>query len=261
MKKNELIFLGTGTSHGVPVIGCECDVCQSPDPRNRRTRSSVLLGFPEGNLLIDTSPDLRQQFLREKLQTAHAILYTHAHVDHLFGLDETRLFPKYNDDHPTPVFCDEQVDAHIRKSFDYIFDPEVQKFPAGGIPKLDMHLVQPGVPFSVLGREVLPILLLHGIRPILGFRIGNFAYCTDVKLVPPQSEEQLHGLDTLVLGCLRYRPHPTHMGLEEAMDFLQKIKPRQTYFTHICHDFDHEKLSAELPENIRPAYDGLRIPF
>lgn len=259
LSPGQLIFLGTGTSHGVPIIGCECAVCQSDDPRNRRTRSSVLLGCPEGNLLIDTSPDLREQFLREKLQTTHALLYTHAHADHLFGLDDTRLFSRYNHEQPLPVFCRREVEESIRKGFAYIFDPEVQQYPAGGIPKLQFHTLEPNVPVEILGQNVLPLKLLHGKNPILGFRIGNLAYCTDVKTVPQESVEQLFGLETLILGCLRYRPHVTHMNLEEALAFIRIIRPRRVFFTHICHDFDHEKLSSELPDYIRPAYDGLRL--
>lgn len=257
LSPGQLIFLGTGTSHGVPMIGCECAVCQSADLRNRRTRSSILLGCPEGNLLIDTSPDLREQFLREKLQTTHAILYTHAHADHLFGLDDTRLFPHYNQEQPLPVYCDQNVEKSIRKGFEYIFDPAVQRYPAGGIPKLQFHLLQPNVATEVLGQKILPLELMHGQTPILGFRIGNLAYCTDVKTVPMASAEQLFGLETLILGCLRYRPHVTHMNLEEALAFIQFIRPQRVFFTHICHDFDHEKLSSELPDWIRPAYDGL----
>ena len=241
------------------MIGCECPVCRSTNAKNHRTRSSVVLGFPEGNLLIDTAPDLRTQFLREDLQTVHAILYTHAHVDHLFGLDDTRLMPRYNEEKPLPIFCDENVSKNIHHVFSYIFDPEVQQFPAGGIPKLDIHIIRPYEEVEVLGGRVLPLTLLHGTRPILGYRIGNLAYCTDVKTIPPETEERLTGLDTLIIGCLRYKPHPTHMGLDEVLQVIERLRPKQTWFTHLAHDFEHEQLCSELPENVRPAFDGLRL--
>ena len=259
----DLIFLGTGTSHGVPMIGCECAVCTSPDLRNVRTRSSVILGLPEGNLLIDTPADLHRQFVREKIRFANSILYTHAHSDHLMGLDETRIFSLflsfYTNNDSIPVYCEARVEKDIRKKFDYIFDPEVQKYPAGGIPKLDMREIRPFEPFSVLGAEVVPLRFHHGRTDILGFRIGNAAYCTDVKSVPPETLPWLYDLDILILGCLRYRFHPTHMSVGEALALVEKIRPKKTFFTHICHDLDHEKFSRELPENVFPAYDGLRL--
>lgn len=255
----DLIFLGTGTSHGVPMIGCDCPVCQSADPKNKRTRSSVILGFPEGNLLIDTGPDLRQQFLREGLVYADAILYTHPHVDHLFGLDDTRLFPRRNDDKPTEVYCDERTNRAIHQSFAYIFNPAVQEFPAGGIPKLVIHEIEPYREFEVLGRKVLPLAIDHGWMQILGFRTGDLAYCTDTKRVPPETLEHLYGLETLIIGCLRYEPHPTHMGLSEVLELVEKIQPKRVFFTHIGHKFDHATLSSELPPHIQPAYDGLRL--
>ena len=255
----DLIFLGTGTSHGVPVIGCECAVCQSANLRNRRTRSSVILGMPEGSLLIDTGPDLRAQFLRENLQKADAILYTHAHVDHLFGLDEVRIWSKYNGQRPIDVYCQADVAQNIHQAFAYVFDPIAQHFEAGGIPKLELHEIRPYQPFDVLGGPILPLAEQHGRFPILGFRIGDLAYCTDVKEFPPESEERLQGLDTLIIGCLRYSAHPTHMCLDEVLAVLERLRPRRTFFTHLCHDFEHEKLCAELPDNIRPAYDGLRL--
>lgn len=255
----DLIFLGTGTSHGVPMLGCECAVCQSVDPKNKRTRSSVILGFPEGNLLIDTSPDLRWQFLRERLLFADSILFTHPHVDHLFGLDETRRFSSLNGGKNVDVYCSEHVEREIRTKFAYVFDPQVQKYPAGGIPKLTLNRIEAGTEFQVLGRKVLPLKIMHGMMEILGFRIGDLAYCTDVKTVPEETLEKLHGLETLIVGCLRYDPHPTHMGLSEVLELVEEIRPKRVFFTHIGHGFDHARLASELPENISPAFDGLYL--
>ncbi len=255
----DLIFLGTGTSHGVPMMGCQCEVCLSADSRNRRLRSSVILGVPEGNLLIDTSPDLRQQFLREKLSFADAILYTHPHVDHLFGLDDTRLFPMLNGRETIPVYASQHVTDEIRTRFAYIFDPRVQEFPAGGIPKLTLNVLEPYQETEILGQKVLPLTINHGLIDIFGFRIGNLAYCTDAKVIPPESMRHLYGLETLIIGCLRYDPHPTHMGLSEAMEIVNELKPRRVFFTHIGHRFEHGKLCEELPPHIRPAYDGLYL--
>lgn len=255
----DLIFLGTGTSHGIPMIGCECSVCLSLNPKNHRTRSSVILGFPDGNLLIDTSPDLREQFLREKLKYADAILYTHPHVDHLFGLDDTRRFSQLNGGRSIPVYCSARVEEAIRRTFAYIFDPVVQHFPAGGIPKLTLNRIEPYKEFEVLGRRVTPLTIRHGMMTVFGFRIGNLAYCTDTKFIPPETLEHLYGLDTLIIGCLRYQPHPTHMGLYEVLEIVKKIQPKRVFFTHIGHNFDHEQISSELPDFIQPAYDGLHL--
>lgn len=256
----DMIFLGTGTSHGIPMVGCECAVCTSSNPKNRRTRSSVILGCPQGNLLIDTAPELRLQMVREGIRSADAILFTHHHVDHLFGLDDTRRFPKFNGGGPTPVFCSEEVCDEIHLRFSYIFDPLALRFPAGGVPKLDIHVVEPNVEFDVLGARVLPLLLHHGIFRILGFRVGNWAYCTDVKAIPPESMHHLAGLDTLIIGCLRFKPHPAHMGLDEALAVLDTLRPKRAFFTHCTHDFEHEAVNAMLPENVRLAYDGLYLP-
>ncbi len=255
----QLVFLGTGTSHGVPMIGCGCETCISSDPRNHRTRCSVVLGLPEGNLLIDTPPELRIQLTRERIGVAHGILYTHGHADHLFGLDDVRIFPRYLD-HVLPVYCEENVEHIIRRAFSYAFDPEVQAYPAGGIPKLVFRRI--GVePFAVLGSMVHPVRLLHGRLPVLGFRIGNVAYCTDVKVIPPESAAALGGLDVLILDCLRREPHVTHMNWDEALDTVARLAPRRAIFTHISHRLEHENTNRELPRGVELAYDGLRIPL
>ena len=189
--RGQMILLGTGTSVGVPAIGCGCDVCRSDNPRNRRTRCSAILGLPDGNLLIDTSPDVRQQLLREQIGIVHAVLYTHEHADHVFGLDDLRLMQFYLGG-PVPLYCEPRVEDRIRKSYDYAFKP-AEGLHTGAVPQLAFRRI--GLePFEVLGAQVTPIRLKHGTRfDVLGFRIGNVAYCTDANAIPPESMERLSG--------------------------------------------------------------------
>jgi phosphoribosyl 1,2-cyclic phosphate phosphodiesterase len=257
--RGQLVFLGSGTSHGVPVIGCGCATCRDPNPKNRRTRSSVVLGLPEGNLLIDTTPDMRSQLLREDLGLVHSVLYTHEHADHLFGLDDLRIFADYLG-HDLPVYCDEYVRKRIHAIFDYAFDPATRHFPAGGIPRLVLHEIPPH-PIEILGTRVTAIPLRHGRYPVLGFRFGNVAYCTDTNGVPEPSLDLLQGLDLLVLDGLRHRAHPTHFTLDEAVAMARLLAPRRTLFTHICHDLEHESTNARLPPGMALAYDGLQVPL
>jgi len=254
----EMIFLGTSTSVGVPAIGCGCEICASTNPRNRRTRSSVILGLPEGNLLIDTSPDLRQQLLREQIGIVHSVLYTHEHADHIFGLDDLRLMQFYLGG-PVPLYCEPAVEARIRKSFDYAFLSTADMH-TGAIPQVEIRPL--GLEeLEVLGGKVLPIRLKHGPKlDILGFRFGDIAYCTDTNGIPPESMEKLQGLDVLVLDCLRRKPHATHFGLEESLAVISQLKPRRTLLTHISHDLGDE-LNASLPKGVEVAYDGLSIPL
>jgi len=254
----QLVFLGTGTSVGVPAIGCGCDVCTSDNPRNNRTRCSILLGFPDGNLLIDTPPDLRQQLLREEIGVVHAVAYTHEHADHVFGLDDLRLMQFYLDG-PIPLYCEAAVEARIRKSFDYAFG-SADHLHVGAVPKLEIQSI--GLdPFDVLGQQVVPVRLEHGPRfKVLGFRFGDVAYCTDTNHIPPESMAKLQGLDVLILDCLRREPHTTHFGLDEALAVAAELKPRRTLLTHISHDLDHA-MSVSLPDGVEMAYDGLMIPF
>ena len=255
-----LIFLGTGTSTGVPVLGCDCSVCTSSDPRNSRTRPSVLLAFPAGNLLIDTTPEMRIQLLRERIRRVHAIAFTHHHADHLFGLDDARLFPKWIGG-PVPVFCEQDTEDCIKRVFSYAFREGTENWPAGFVPQIQFIRARPGVPFEVLGQKLLPVRLEHGPFSVLGFRIGNLAYCTDVNRIPDESLSLLEGLDTLILDALRLEPHPTHFSLDEALAVIDRLKPRQTLFTHLSHSFDHESTDAKLPAGVRLAYDGLRVEF
>ena len=255
----QLILLGTGTSVGVPSLGCGCAVCQSNDPRNKRMRCGAILGLSQGNLLIDTPPDLRSQLLREKIGIAHAVLFTHEHADHIFGLDDLRIFQFYLEQ-PVDLFCVEAVENRIRLSFDYAFsDREITH--AGAVPKLLFRRIT-AEPFEVMGQKVIPIPLRHGPHfDVFGFRIGNIAYCTDTNGIPAESWPLLTGLDVLVLDALRHRRHPTHLSLEEAIEIVQRLRPKRTYFTHISHELDHELTNASLPPGMQLAYDGLRIPL
>jgi phosphoribosyl 1,2-cyclic phosphate phosphodiesterase len=253
--RGQMIVLGSGTSVGVPSIGCDCDVCLSDDPHNRRTRCSVVLGLPGGNLLIDTPPDLREQLLREGIGIVHSVLYTHEHTDHMFGIDDLRLMQFYLDG-PVPLYCEAAVDSRIRRICDYAFREEPETH-VGSTPKLDLRPIGTK-PFEVLGATVTPIRLKHGPRfDVLGFRVGNVAYCTDTNEIPDASYPLLEGLDVLILDALRHRPHPTHFSIAEAVAAAQRIGAKKTYFTHICHDLDHAKTCKELPEGIELAYDGL----
>ena len=255
----QMVLLGTGTSVGVPAIGCGCDVCRSPNPKNRRTRTSAILGLPGGNLLIDTAPDLRQQLLREEIGLVHAVLYTHEHADHVFGLDDLRLMQFYLGG-PVPLYCEQPVEERIRKSYDYAFT-NVAGTHRGAVPQLVFQRITTE-PFEVLGTRITPVRLRHGPRfDVLGFRIGDVAYCTDVNAVPAESMPLLRNLDVLVLDALRPRTHTTHFSLTEAVAVARELAPRQTYFTHMSHDLEHEATNAALPPEMALAYDGLRIPL
>jgi phosphoribosyl 1,2-cyclic phosphate phosphodiesterase len=255
-----LIVLGSGTSTGVPVLGCECPVCRSEDPRNARTRPSVLARLPGGDLLIDTTPELRIQLLREGIQGAHAILYTHAHADHLFGLDDARLFPRLTGG-PVPIYCEAEVEEVIRRAFHYAFDDRARRIPGGGVPQIEFRRIGPAEPFEALGQPILPIRLNHGRFRVLGFRIGGLAYCTDVSQIPDESWTALEGLDVLILDALRPEPHPTHFCLDEALAAIDRLRPRRAFLTHLSHGYDHGPAEERLPEGVSLAYDGLSIEF
>jgi phosphoribosyl 1,2-cyclic phosphate phosphodiesterase len=260
MLTRKLIVLGSGTSTGVPVLGCDCGVCRSEDPRNRRTRPSVLVMLPGGNLLIDTTPEMRLQLLRERVGLVHAIAFTHHHADHLFGLDDARLFPKYVGG-PIPIFCEAETEETIRRVFHYAFDDHSTRIPRGGVPQLRFEEIGPGVPFECLGETIRPLRLQHGRFRVLGFRIGDLAYCTDVSKIPEESWPWLEGLDTLILDALRHSPHPTHFNLAEALEAIERLKPRRTFLTHLSHDFDHGPTESALPPGVALAYDGLSVMF
>jgi len=247
-------FLGTGTSTGVPVPTCPCDVCSSADPRDRRLRPSVLLRWDQSTVLIDTATDLRQQALQHDIERIDAVLYTHAHADHILGLDDMRVYA-WRLGRPVPIYGSARTLDALARTFWYVFDeadpgestrPEVAPQTVDG-------------PFTLLGRAVQPIPLMHGSLPILGYRIGEFAYLTDASSIPEQSHALLGGLDVLVLNALRERPHPTHMTIEQAVEQARRIGARRTYFTHLCHEVSHRDTSAGLPAGIELAYDGLEV--
>jgi phosphoribosyl 1,2-cyclic phosphate phosphodiesterase len=256
--RGQLVFLGTGTSVGVPCVGCDCSTCMSDHPKNQRTRCAVVLGLPEGNLLVDTPPDLRAQLLREKIGRVHSVLYTHDHADHLFGLDDLRIFPYYLG-RRMPVYCEDFVEARIRKSFDYAFTPEAPSY-GGGVPQLDFNRITTE-PFFVLGQRVTPMRLEHGRFRVMGFRFGNIAYCTDTNAIPAESRPLLEGLDVLILDALRPRSHTTHFSLDQAIAAARELNPKRTLFTHMSHELEHEATNAALPAGIELAYDGLRVPL
>jgi phosphoribosyl 1,2-cyclic phosphate phosphodiesterase len=253
--RGKLVFLGTGTSVGVPVIGCGCPVCTSTNPKNRRTRCGLALGLPEGTLLVDTTPDLREQLLRERIGFVNAVLYTHEHADHLFGLDDVRVLTYYLG-RKLPLYCEEQVEARIRRSFDYAFGERE----TGGASLPELEIKRIGLePFELLGQRIVPLRLYHGKFKVLGFRFGNVAYCTDVNGIPDASMAQLQNLDVLVIDALRQKFHPTHFNVQQAIEASRKLGAKRTYFTHMAHDLEHDATNAELPPGIELAYDGLQI--
>lgn len=246
-------FLGTGTSTGVPVLTCDCVVCRSDDPRDRRLRPSVLLEWEGASILVDTATDLREQGFRSGLRRVDAVLYTHAHADHVFGLDDLRLY-NWRQRAAIPAYGSETTLRHLRRTFWYVFE-EVEA--GGGKPAID--LVEVDGPFELLGRRIVPVPLLHGRLPILGWRIGGFAYLTDVSVVPESSFDLLRELDVLVLSALRIKPHPTHMHLERSLETARRIGATRTLFTHIAHEIGHRAVSASLPAGIELAHDGLVV--
>jgi phosphoribosyl 1,2-cyclic phosphate phosphodiesterase len=236
------------------MIGCECATCRSDDPRDRRLRPSILIGTDDGvRLLVDAGPDLRQQALTYRVRQIDAIVFTHGHADHILGLDDVR---RYNSlmRSPMPLYADRTTLGEIRRMFGYVFDPDTPK--GGGLPQLEPFEI--AGPFCIGKQEIVPVPILHGQRPILGLRLGRFAYLTDCSAIPESSWPLLEDLDVLVLDALRERPHPTHFSLEQAVEAAARAGARQTYFTHMCHDLAHETTCARLPAGMTLAYDGLQ---
>jgi phosphoribosyl 1,2-cyclic phosphate phosphodiesterase len=246
--------LGSGTSHGVPMIACSCPVCTSADPRDKRSRPSIAVQYDETILLIDTGPELRLQCIANDIRRADAVLYTHHHIDHIAGLDDLRRF-NWVQKQVIPCYGQTETLDRLRSMFAYAFDPH-NDYPSA-TPRLSLRAVEG--PFEIGGREITPIPVLHGALPILGFRIGGFAYCTDVSEIPPQSRGLLAGLDVLMLDALRKRPHPTHFNLEQAVTCAREIGARRTFFTHIAHELPHEETNRSLPAGMALAFDGQTI--
>jgi len=251
----KLTFLGTGTSTGVPSIGCECETCLSDDPRDKRLRASILLEHGGKRVLVDTSIDFRQQALRAKIKYLDAVLITHCHVDHVFGLDDIR--PLNFKHGAIGVYADELTWKDLRRIFKYIFEPT---HIGGGLPQLIPHTVFPGAKFYI-GKdlEIMPLEVIHGELPVMAYRFNNVAYATDLKFIPPNSMDGLRNLDVLVLDCVRIRPHSTHLCLEEALTIIAELKPKRAFLTHMNHEILHERDSKLLPENVFFAYDNLVV--
>ena len=248
-------LLGTGTSTGVPSIGCECETCTSDDPRDQRLRVSVLVEHGGRMVLIDTSSDFRQQALRAGLRHLDAVLITHCHADHIFGLDDIR--PLNFRHGALGVYANERAWVDIRRIFKYIFEPS--HF-GGGLPQVLAHTLYSGAAFC-LGPDfqITPVEVIHGRLPVMAYRFNDFAYATDLSEIPPASLDMLRDLDVLVLDCLRLRPHPTHLWLERSLEYVRELRPRRAYFTHIAHDIKHARDSALLPRGVEWGYDGLVI--
>ena len=249
----KLTFLGSGTSTGVPVLTCDCEVCRSDDPRDRRTRPSLWLQWEGASVLIDTSTDLREQGLRHRISRIDAVLFTHHHADHILGLDELRLY-NWRQRSSIPVYGSPATLHALRRTFWYVFEPTEE---GAGKPAVDCREVE-GV-FTVGGRPVQPVPIRHGELTILGYRIGSVAYLTDVSAIPDDSYALLHDLDVLVLSALRPRPHPTHFSLEQALEQARRIGARRTFLTHLGHEMPFAKISAELPDAVALAFDGLSL--
>ena len=251
-----ILVLGSGTSVGVPMIGCHCKVCQSSDPRDKRLRPSVLIRFGAHRVLIDTSPDFRYQALRSGLDRLDAILYTHSHADHILGLDDVRPF-NFMQKHEIPIHGSAETLAVIERTFRYVFDAEpTESSKPQIVPRPFDHDAIP-----IGGLDFQPIRLAHGRGTVHGFRFGDCAYLTDHSVIPAEAAQQLEGLDVLFLDGLRHNPHPTHSTIEQSLETVARLKPKRAFFTHISHDLSHATVEARLPPHVRLAFDGLEIPI
>jgi phosphoribosyl 1,2-cyclic phosphate phosphodiesterase len=252
-----LTFLGTGTSFGVPQIGCSCAVCRSADPRDRRSRSAALVEAGGAAILIDTPPELRLQLIAAGVSRVDAVLFTHEHADHISGIDDLRIF-SVRQRRALPAYGPRETLDRLRGSFSYIFDDQ-RAYEGTSKPDLDLRAIEAGRPVEVAGVEVLPLAFRHGHLRVYGYRIGSLAYITDAKAVDDAERRRLEGLDALVLNALWWRPHPTHLSIAEAIETAQALGARRTFLTHLTHETGHAELAAQLPAGIVPAYDGLTV--
>ena len=251
----EVTILGSGTSHGIPMIGCHCRVCTSEDPRDRRYRPSIYVRMGEQCIMVDTAPELRLQCIENNIRRLDAVLYTHHHADHVMGLDDLRRF-NYLMNAPVRLYATEKTISSVEKMFGYAFDPNMH-YPSSK-PQLEWEVIDTE-PFTVGDQTIVPIPLMHGPLPVRGFRFQNVAYCTDCNEISDEAAGLLEGLDVLILDALRLTPHPTHFNLEQAIEAARAINAKQTFFTHLTHEIDHQETGRGLPERMDFAYDGLRI--
>jgi phosphoribosyl 1,2-cyclic phosphate phosphodiesterase len=253
--KAVLTVLGSGTSMGVPTIGCSCPVCQSSDPRDRRTRPSVMLEYAGHCILIDTTPDFREQAIREKITKLDAVIYTHAHADHILGLDDVRPL-SFRSPEKIPLYAHDSTADALTSIFRYIFDAN---YKYGGIARVEIKRINGSL--DLFGARFEPVEVLHGDAIIHGFRFGGAAYLTDFSEIPPGSLDRLRGLDILFLDALRHRPHPTHSTVANSLRLVEELKPKRAFFTHISHDLPHEETNRSFPDHVRLAHDGLKLEF
>ena len=253
-----LTFLGTGTSFGVPQIGCDCAVCRSTDPRDKRTRSGAILEAAGSTILIDTPPELRLQLIAGGFSRVDAVVYTHEHADHVNGIDDLRIF-SVRQRGPLPIYGPPETLERVRASFNSIFDDAVRPYEGTSKPRLTLHPAEAGRPMTLAGVDVLPLAFQHGHLRVFGYRFGSLAYITDVKAIPETAYDQLRDLDVLVLNALWWRPHPTHLSISEAVSTAQALRARRTYLTHLTHETGHAELEAKLPPGVFPAHDGLTV--
>ena len=254
----KLTFLGTGTSFGIPQVGCTCLVCSSTDPRDRRTRSGAVVESAGSTILIDTPPELRLQLIAARISTVDAVLYTHEHADHTNGIDDLRIFSQ-RQHRAIPIYGPAETLDSLQSTFRYIFDSEQRAYEGTSKPRLDLHRIESGRVVTIAGIETLPLAFPHGHLRVFGYRFGALAYLTDVKSVGPSEAAQLKGIRVLVINALWWRSHPTHMSIAEAIATAQEIGAAETYLTHLTHETGHAELAASLPGGIFPAYDGLVI--
>jgi phosphoribosyl 1,2-cyclic phosphate phosphodiesterase len=250
-----LTVLGSGTSMGVPTIGCTCRVCTSTDPHDRRTRPSIMLEYAERCVLVDTTPDFREQALRERIARVDAVLYTHAHADHVLGLDDIRPL-SFKHESKIPLYARPDTARAVQQIFSYIFDPH---YKYGSIARVEMNMIEGDL--DLFGARIEPVTVIHGKAEICGFRFGSAAYLTDLSEIPSASMERLRDLDILFLDALRHRPHPTHSTVENSLRLVEELQPRRAFFTHISHDLPHQETNRTLPDHVRLAHDGLRLEF